>query len=66
MYNGAQVRVSLPGNPHQEKDPMKRTVRMLILMVGLLLACSAVVVPVAPALDGAPAPVCPPGSGGRC
>jgi len=45
---------------------MKRTVRMLILMVGLLLAYTAIAVPAVPALDGAPTPICPPGSGGRC
>jgi len=46
---------------------MKRTVRVLILMVGLLLACAAVAAPAVPAgMDGAPTPLCPPGSGGRC
>ncbi|HEX8814992.1 MAG TPA: hypothetical protein VF753_05785 [Terriglobales bacterium] len=46
---------------------MKRTVRMLILMVGLLFAYAAVAAPAVPVTeDGAPSPLCPPGSGGRC
>ena len=46
---------------------MKHTVRMLILMVGLLFAYAAVAAPAVPApSDGAPGALCPPGSGGNC
>jgi hypothetical protein len=46
---------------------MKRMVRMLILMVGLFVAYSAVAAPTVPAPeDGGSSPICPPGSGGQC
>jgi hypothetical protein len=44
---------------------MKRAIRMLILMVGLLCTFTAVTVP-AVALDGAPPPYCPPPGGPDC
>lgn len=44
---------------------MKRALRMLFLMVGLLCTYTALAAPMAPAsLDGAPVPVCDPGSKG--
>ena len=41
---------------------MKRALRMLFLMVGMFCAYQALAVPVVPTLDGAPIPVCNPGS----
>lgn len=37
---------------------MKRAVRMLFLMVGMICAYTALAAPVAPAADGAPIPSC--------
>jgi len=37
---------------------MKRTVRMVCLMVGLFCAYTAIAAPVATTIDGAPVPVC--------
>lgn len=51
---------------------MKRTIRISILMVGLVGTYVAAAVPQGPALDGGPIPLCPPkvqqvlhGSGGN-
>jgi len=44
---------------------MKRAIRMLFLMVGLLCTYTALTVP-AVALDGAPPPYCPPNQGWNC
>ena len=44
---------------------MKRAVRMLFLMVGLLCTYTALVTP-SFAEEGAPPPMCPPGSNGHC
>ncbi len=42
---------------------MKRAIRMLFLMVGMFCAYTALAVPAVPAPeDGAPIPVCNPGS----
>jgi len=38
---------------------MKRAIRVLFLMVGLLCTYTALAAPVVPTLDGAPIPVCP-------
>ncbi len=43
---------------------MKRTVRMLVLMAGLVGTYVAAAVPQVPAPDGGPIPLCPPG--GKC
>lgn len=46
---------------------MKRALRMLILVVGVLCTYTALVTPVASFADeGAPPPMCPLGSGGNC
>lgn len=42
-----------------EHEPMKRTIRMLILMVGVVGACSALAAPLLPS-DGGPIPMCNP------
>lgn len=44
---------------------MKRTVRMLFLMVGLFMTYTALAAPVTPSsgIDGAPIPVCDPPKG---
>jgi len=44
---------------------MKRAVRMLILMVGLVCTYAAVAVPAFTAPDGGPIPVCNPKTGCR-
>jgi len=46
---------------------MKRAIRMLFLMVGLLCTYTALAAPALPTPgDGDPIPFCPPGSGGHC
>lgn len=46
---------------------MKRALRMVFLMVGLLCAGTALATPaMTSSLDGAPPAYCPPGSGGHC
>jgi hypothetical protein len=42
---------------------MKRAVRMLILMVGLVCTYEAVIAPVLYAFDGGPIPLCNPKTG---
>jgi len=50
---------SAPREPaRKEKNPMKRAVRMLILMVGLVCTYMAAAAPMLPAPDGGPIPVC--------
>jgi hypothetical protein len=39
---------------------MKRAIRILILMVGVVGACSALAAPLLPAPDGGPIPMCNP------
>lgn len=52
----------LPGDPHKENEPMKRAIRVLILMVGLFCTYTAITLPtMAVAEDGAPPPYHPPG-----
>lgn len=66
-YNSGPLGFPLPGDPHKEKQPMKRALRMLILVVGVLCTYTALVTPVASFADeGAPPPMCPLGSGGNC
>jgi hypothetical protein len=45
------------------EQSMKRAVRMLILMVGLVCTYEAVIAPVLYAFDGGPIPLCNPKTG---
>ena len=52
--------VLAPREPAQENhNPMKRAIRLLILMVGVVGACSALAAPMLPS-DGGPIPMCNP------
>jgi hypothetical protein len=41
---------------------MKRTIRIAILIVGLVGTCLTATAPLVPAADGGPLPLCPPGN----
>ena len=76
LYNPRACDVLLPGDvipvtlPRSQGDrtyegdePMKRAIRMLFLMVGLVFAYEAIAAPSLPAPDGGPIPVCNPNTG---
>ena len=57
LYNPCQVRVAAPRGPALGEQSMKRAVRMLFLMVGMICAYTALAAPIVPE-DGAPIPKC--------